>query len=771
MWENIYIVRPLHNLAVKQMKLTIFNGIGLTFIGLLAAVQIAGGQEEIAIRTSHDVTQADADSKKTYDLVPPGAQNGDWTETIYNIKESVTFEGYDRDATASDAFGNIFQRPSSMGGWMHRSTSIIVGNDEAEYDLIFSDNHTVYRYDGSEMGSGTRGGGAGLFDDVTFKNLRSVQVINNSLTNLMDKGNGQAWAYGGGLDTNELILDHVGLFLVEGNTASGTDTVMGGGIGMGGGFNTQGTGDIVFRNNTISLVHGGAWGYGGGYGNLNGGSLSLVANAGTIKFVGNGISYGEALEGEQTSIYMRGGAIFDTNAHYQNTKTIEFSRNYVDGRGQDQVVRAWGGAIDSATVAFRGIKAADGEEYAIHFSNNRAVTNGAEGSTGRGGAIYANQVNIRESGDVLFENNYATTKGGAIFLRDGGGSGVREHLIYADYGDITFKGNTDSLAASGERNSGVSNAIHLANGSQSHTFYLQAAEGQSVNFYDPFTSDMTDYNKLVFNLNSTSAEPLHTGTIRFSGKYAAQALAGSEGSADYAERLARSKVSDLRATINLYRGTLVLEEGVTLGAKMVEKVDGVVYGAYFNMKGGLLDISGSLENGVTTLSGTWLYFQNILDANDAPVLKIGEYSAFDADVVNMSKGITVDLGYYFSGQNIIDHQGLDVNTVYDFTIDGTLVLLDNNANFYQDGKWRSDQAFVLFDVADVGELVGEFDGIVSSLTGSNVVDGMPYEGEWSIGLEGDKIVARWKALSLIPEASSATLGLFGVCLLGLRRRK
>lgn len=697
------------------------------------------------------ISQSDANANTKYKA---GANN------TYIFTEDVTFQGYEetRPQGYSDALIFWGDRGSST------PNSTFQGDASASYNLVFDSNRLTYEGEARDTGPTT--GGVLYATYATFKDFNTVEFSNNLHQNNLTFGaeTTQTVAHGGSFGVYRLTLDNVGHFVVSGNTASGTDIVIGGG----GHFNefktgASGTGDITVSNNRIELQSLGGYAQGGGFGNNNGGSSDEFYNIGRMTFEGNVVTYSDTIArdtGYATS--MHGGAIKSTNAKFKNTLNLRFTGNIVDGSTQNHDVRALGGGISSASAQFMSITSADAGP-AILFSENRVLRNTAQiNSWARGGAIECALLLIEGSGDTLFENNSATDNGGAIHLSMLSGNAYTSYL-YADNGDITFKGNTDSLGVSNERNSGIANAIHAGvTGTKTMGIDMNADTGRSIYFYDRITSSSLAKENLVLNINNDT-EGDYDGKVVFSGKHAAATLAGSEASGDFNDRVAASKKSDVNAQINLHKGTLRIEEGATLGRRYDAANDAAGTGAQFTMTGGVLDISGSALNGTGILAAALIEIKG-------GTIMAGEYAAFEANVIDMSEGAAFDLAYYFAGGAMQDlGLALDAETL---TLGGMLTIADTGAGYYNSAFWGSDRSFTLFDSTDVDSVTGSFTGIQSAVAGSDTIDSShAYEGVWSTGWEGNRFVAYWTTLTPIPEPASSGLALLGLAAFAYSRRR
>ncbi len=386
------------------------------------------------------------------------------------------------------------------------------------------------------------------------------------------------------------------------------------------------------------------------------GQLTIDDTVGLVKFVGNeakdsgGAIWAQCLTVEGTSMCSNGALTFESNSSQSNGGAI-----YVSGKvamNQNTVLtfsknqsEKCGGAIYAASGG-SGTKTMDisGHSGSVVFENNEAVEQGGAiyvrqdysvsfednnsvvfrgNSASDGGAIYVYygyNTTLRFNGNasLLFENNHAEGKGGAILhlggqiidntsvvfsnndAAYGGAICASYNPIYIEgNGSITFSGNhaqyggaiyVESSALNICGNTGdvlfqdnyvcryndegtlesiVLNSTESASNSGKN--YLAAKEGKSIIFADASTRQSTD-NWGVTELNrytpvGESEAVVTQGNIVFTGKDARTRLASiwkangltPEGSA-FESALKDSVVSELDHT-TLYGGTLSVEDG------------------------------------------------------------------------------------------------------------------------------------------------------------------------------------------------------------------
>lgn len=140
-------------------------------------------------------------------------------------------------------------------------------------------------------------------------------------------------------------------------------------------------------------------------------------------------------------------------------------------------LNAQGGAIHYTTLILHNVRDMNArtEENSIIFEGNKVLVDydpAEDMQQVTGGAIYTYYLNINNSGNVLFKNNYTTGFGGAVTFRYSTfqqGEVVKNEL-FAKYGDITFVANPHRLASRNERNSGIASSIYFI------SFFLTSGE-------------------------------------------------------------------------------------------------------------------------------------------------------------------------------------------------------------------------------------------------------------------------------------------------------
>ncbi|AGW40008.1 Pmp family polymorphic membrane protein autotransporter adhesin [Chlamydia pecorum] len=276
---------------------------------------------------------------------------------------------------------------------------------------------------------------------------------------------------------------------------------------------SKNSGDVVFSKNS-SVASGGALGSSGEI---------LIADNVSVSFLGNQVTGTTASTSGQNS----GGAICGYKANTGSSGGL--------GSGG-------GGSGATSSINLKGNKN-------LIFSENSSTTSG--------GAIFAQSLTLSSGGPTVFSKNTVvggtTPKGGAIAIEAGG-----KISLSADYGDITFAGNT--INTPGSTPTVTRNAISIGAGG---TFTnLRAAEGYSIFFYDPVTMEngttspppTTTTPTLTINASDTNGSGIqYKGTIVFSGEQLSAA-----------EVVNGNVKSTITQPVTLAAGTLALKSGVTL---------------------------------------------------------------------------------------------------------------------------------------------------------------------------------------------------------------
>ncbi len=253
-----------------------------------------------------------------------------------------------------------------------------------------------------------------------------------------------------------------------------------------------------FKNN---LVFHGDTTFTGNHSSVFGGAIDVWGGQATVAFNGptvfdsNYVHYfpftGNTTETPRhvNDQHARGGAInigyissSGTGASVTFNGPVTFSNNYVLSEGASANNRnAYGGAI---SVYGNGSK----QNYRLYLNGPATFTGNyvySQNGQGNGGAIFydSDAAQISLSSGTRFQDNYASTYGGAIYLQ----AGTIDLNALTD--DIVFQGNrhgasfdTNNQPITG---SGTPNAIYLGT---SGRLNFNASLGNTIHFYDPIAS-------------------------------------------------------------------------------------------------------------------------------------------------------------------------------------------------------------------------------------------------------------------------------------------
>ena len=305
-------------------------------------------------------------------------------------------------------------------------------------------------------------GGIHARADVIISNTEGAVSFTDNC--LLSNKSGQ-WN-GGGIEANNIVMDKNGSVIFSGNSAKSQDnqTTFGGAICVysdlqisntvgdvefsgnsayvwGGAIYSQGDvtflnnqGDIVFESNKAEVAGGGAI---AAVDNSNNANILISGTEGAITFKGN-------------ESYRGGGAIYVPHGNITlsgNMRDITFTQNRsVALDNQD----SWGAAIR----ATNGTVTINDNLGTVTFSDNRNLgndynnlTKNPNATAALGGAIYANNLEIRNNRDVVFKNNME------IVRPDKSGIEFRMRSLYLN-GDA-------SLSAAKEQDITFSDSIYV----------------------------------------------------------------------------------------------------------------------------------------------------------------------------------------------------------------------------------------------------------------------------------------------------------------------
>lgn len=317
--------------------------------------------------------------------------------------------------------------------------------------------------------------------------------------------------------------------------------------------------EIKFQTNTkTSTSYEVPYAYGGGINTQNileifqYQNVTLSNNSSTsIKNLRAGIDVGNSLV---ANAYSYGGAIYSTNSiHINNNTHVDFSDNYAQASTSAKTIKGYrakafsysaGGAIYSTAnidllhngaVTFRHNYVAASSYAAATGSTTASTVDFA--SSAHGGAIFTiGNLNISGNDIVLFEKNYEKIQEG------------NEAAVY------------------------LLRSIHLESADE---LTLSSKNAGNITIYDSLY--MKHKNNAIVSLNTdyedeNGVTQKATGDIVFSGKYTEEHLKEIKGSDGTTTEIAGSRTSELQNTVNLYGGTLRVEDKATLKTHAINVV-------------------------------------------------------------------------------------------------------------------------------------------------------------------------------------------------------
>lgn len=522
-------------------------------------------------------------------------------------------------------------------------------------------------------------------------------------------------------------------------------------------------------------------------GNTNGGGAVLVRNGSAVFH-----DIKTVLINDNSGTYNGGALSVGGNLLFYNVGFLQANNNILNSRNNSSAEGggALGIANSSNASATRFVN--NGK---IEFKGNQAVSGGFAQYLG-GGAISARcELSFLGNGDITFHDNIADgrqVKGTPQYDANGGAIRVLNRVYLdatdpnshrvdfsADKGNIEFRGNRVYRKAWGDlpRMNSVS--------AQAHQFNVRAQDGYEVRFYDPIdvslvlahgigNSQLLD--GVYFNAPEQNGEinqqvyggasPDFNGAIRFSGLYTGDVIKQAEGEDDdsFANRLFRSRYSQINADLHMQNGTLIVESHAVLGLIM----EGFHYTTYAPVM---------VENDIVFADAIKTRKQNFLNGRIqlttegvimGPNITVGGPVIWRSDgsghliseTVDWSQGTVYDFDYSLknsltpfslSGENnmpayteIANGVRVYANTI---SLGGDLQVADNERT-YANSAWKGNKKFLVISDVKGTRNDTQFDHILSSVTGSAQVSSpYAYKGTWSLDWEGNDLYAYWTYLN------------------------
>lgn len=262
--------------------------------------------------------------------------------------------------------------------------------------------------------------------------------------------------------------------------------------------------------------------------------------------------------------YAYGGTLYAGTIAFENNVRLKFNGNYAKAfaRSENQGLHSTGG-----TYSYWGAYAYGG---AICLEPKAATNN------------IVTSLSMRNNTDITFSNNFVegyNVGGGAIYT-----TGV---LDITGNQHVCFSGNYEYKPSFGnkyvrddaERSDGSVQlrSIYITPDSSESSLNLGAASGGHITFYDSVY--MGNYSGVEVSLNADykDAEGVTRkakGDIVFSGKFTEDHLKEIKGgTAGTSTEIANSRTSELLNTVNLYGGTLRVEDKAVLKTHAINVTD------------------------------------------------------------------------------------------------------------------------------------------------------------------------------------------------------
>lgn len=537
--------------------------------------------------------------------------------------------------------------------------------------------------------------------------------------------------------------------------------------------------EIKFQTNTkISTSYEVPYAYGGGINTQNileifqYQNVTLSNNSSTsIKNLEAGIGVGNALV---ANAYSYGGAIYSTNSiHINNNTHVDFSNNYAQASTSAKTLRGYraeafsysaGGAIYSTAnidllhngaVTFRHNYVAASSYAAATGSTTASTVDFA--SSAHGGAIFTiGNLNISGNDIVLFEKNYEKIQEG------------NEAAVY------------------------LLRSIHLESADE---LTLSSKNAGNITIYDSLY--MKNKNNAIVSLNTdyedeNGVTQKATGDIVFSGKYTEEHLKEIKGSDGTTTEIASSRTSELQNTVNLYGGTLRVEDKATLkthainvvadGKATMKVLDAEVNASSYDVT---INSTGQLTLGGTDGSAK-LTAKNI-NINQGATLSVERTEVPEpVPAITLAAEETVSIfneklgGVARGNLNLAAGSTYKADGAHLSVINGTLTFNATegekiNLVLTLHAEYEKDSQVILF--TDVKTVKFVLDNITATKTGQAITLNAAdyFTGDWinentSLVYDAGKVYLTG-VNRVVPEPSTATLSLLALAALAARRRR
>ena len=546
---------------------------------------------------------------------------------------------------------------------------------------------------------------------------------------------------------------------------------------------------LIQKNSTGSLTESVSHASGGFY---YGSSIDISNNHGDVEVEGN---YAATHKRSNYAFsYAQGGAIYSDKVKISNNEGgVKFVNNYASGESlkNDSFSDTPEASVHGGAIASSADIEID-SNVSVVFSDNYA--SGVAGITvAKGGAIYAVGANLSITNNeyISFSGNYVSSNNSHHNSEVYGGA------IYS-HNNVTISGNKSVIFEKNYENLGGTyrlRSLYLT-GKNARNVTISAVDGGEVVFFDSVF--MTDYTGAVVSLNADFADSdgiiqKAGGDIIFSGRYTEDHLKEIKGgTAGTASEITNSRTSELLNTVNLYGGTLRVEDKAIFKTHNINVVaDGnatmKVLDATVNAGSYAVNINST---GQLTLGGTDGSAQ--LTAKNININQGATLSAERTEVPEVAPAITLaaedtvsifneKLGGVVSGNlNLAARAAYKADGAHLSITSGTLTFNSTatdkiNLILTLGAEYNEDSKVLLF--TDVSTVKFVLDNITATKTGQSITLNAAdyFAGEWinentQLIYEGGNVYLTG-VNRVIPEPTTATLSLFALAGLAMRRRR
>lgn len=423
-----------------------------------------------------------------------------------------------------------------------------------------------------------------IYASSTYEDLDNLSFSSYSNTALKDSEDVSI------KNINDGISGTIDVLFNRNYTFESGDSVYGGGIYAGKQANIEHNGDISFVSNYADTSYAFEKAYGGA---IYAGSTASLSYNNIIILDGN---YSKSSRGSSS----RGGGVYASNLTLIDNTSITLQNNYSTSAGSTSS-GSFGASSGGAMFAGSSLLI-QGTKSALYIKDNYAV--GTSGNNTYGGALYSTgEISIINNNNIDISGNYAQSSGGSGYnfygnSSQGGAMYARDTCEILNNGNVNIINNYTSASSSSSDNS-AGGAIYAANiviAGNSKVFFeknyeildssyrlrsiyslgetiLSSPDGCFIEFYDSI------YSRGIVSINYDYLDQANlshkaTGDIIFSGKYTEAHIKELKGKAGSATEIANSRTSELLNTVNLYGGTLRVEDKAVLKTHAINVTDG-----------------------------------------------------------------------------------------------------------------------------------------------------------------------------------------------------